>query len=96
MNHSQKSTPMIPERGRKQCPVCGKPSYSLGGVHPQCAMRQADAPRKARLQAEKKRLATLKSGLPPMSWMRACPNCSAQVHVRRKICECGYVLGVPS
>jgi hypothetical protein len=25
------------------CPVCGKPSYSRGGVHPQCSMRQADA-----------------------------------------------------
>jgi hypothetical protein len=25
------------------CPVCGKPSYSRAGTHPQCAIAQADA-----------------------------------------------------
>jgi hypothetical protein len=24
------------------CPVCGKVAYSLGGVHPQCAIKRAD------------------------------------------------------
>lgn len=36
------------------CPVCGKKSYSAGGIHPQCAMQQADAPRQAFLAAQKR------------------------------------------
>jgi hypothetical protein len=33
---------------RKCCPVCGKPSYSLSGEHPQCALTRFDAAFKAR------------------------------------------------
>ncbi len=36
------------------CPICGKKSYSVGGIHPQCAMQQADAPRQALLAALKR------------------------------------------
>ena len=50
----KKPTPIFVERNGKICPVCGKPSYSREGVHPQCAMTQADASRKMRLAAEKK------------------------------------------
>jgi hypothetical protein len=39
-----------------QCPVCGKITYSAGRIHPQCAMVQADRPRKLRLAAEKRAL----------------------------------------
>jgi len=28
---------------RKLCPVCGKASYSSGGVHPQCSQKKAAA-----------------------------------------------------
>lgn len=52
----KKPTPIVNEPSGKICPVCGKRSYSQGGVHPQCAMVQADAPRKMRLAAEKKAL----------------------------------------
>jgi hypothetical protein len=37
------------------CPVCGKKSYSAAGVHPQCSVQQADAPRQAALAAKKKK-----------------------------------------
>jgi hypothetical protein len=30
---------------RARCPVCHEPAYSRGGIHPQCAVRQADPPR---------------------------------------------------
>jgi hypothetical protein len=40
----------------KPCPVCGKRSYSLTGIHPQCAVQQADAPRQRRLAAAKRRV----------------------------------------
>jgi hypothetical protein len=36
------------------CPVCGKKSYSAAGIHPQCAMKQADAPREAALAVQRK------------------------------------------
>ena len=49
----KKPTPIVKRRG-KPCPFCGQQSYSSEGIHPQCAMNQADAPRKLRLAAEKK------------------------------------------
>jgi len=49
----KKPTPSAAEPG-KICAVCGKRSYSKGGMHPHCAMEQADAPRKTQLAAEKK------------------------------------------
>ena len=50
----KKPVPNIVDRNIKSCPVCGERSYSLEGIHPQCAAIQADAPRKKRLDAEKK------------------------------------------
>ncbi len=50
----KKPTPINLEPNTKICPVCGKRSYSRQGVHPQCAMVQADAPRQLRLTAAKK------------------------------------------
>ena len=49
-----KPNPNVVERGGKICPICGKQSYSREGVHPQCSVTQADAPRKTLLAAEKK------------------------------------------
>ena len=42
-------------RGERLCPVCGKVSYSKDGIHPQCAIVQADEPRQQQLAAERKR-----------------------------------------
>lgn len=50
----KKPTPIITEPQSKMCPVCGKRSYSQEGVHPQCAVSQADEPRRIRIVAEKK------------------------------------------
>jgi hypothetical protein len=35
-------------RIQKLCPVCGKPSYSLAGEHPQCAIARIDAATRAK------------------------------------------------
>jgi hypothetical protein len=32
----------VPIHARPVCPVCKKAVYSRGGIHPQCAMIQAD------------------------------------------------------
>ena len=45
-----------PIQGRvspKRCPVCHQSSYSLEGIHPQCARQQADLKRITRLKAER-------------------------------------------
>jgi hypothetical protein len=34
-----------PVSTRARCPVCNQAAYSLAGIHPQCAERQADPPR---------------------------------------------------
>jgi hypothetical protein len=53
MSH-KKPTPILGEHNRKICPVCGKRSYSAGGIHPQCAVQQAD-PREQQLKAKEKK-----------------------------------------
>ena len=49
-----KPIPLYFPPAKKLCPVCGSVSYSSTGVHPQCAMEQADAPRMKRLKALRK------------------------------------------
>ncbi|MCI0358317.1 MAG: hypothetical protein L0211_07535 [Planctomycetaceae bacterium] len=70
------------------CPVCGKPSYSLGGVHPQCAVSRADKVRKASQPPPKPKPAAA-SG----QWKKTCPRCHRQVAARRYTCECGHTFG---
>jgi hypothetical protein len=85
--NSQKPEPIFTVPAPRLCPICKKPSYSAEGIHPQCAVVQADAPRQARLAAEKKALPKVKK---KPRWEQTCPKCKTQVHVRRKVCECGY------
>jgi hypothetical protein len=44
-------TPPWPISTRVHCPVCHKPVYSRGDIHPQCAVRQADQLEKLTLKA---------------------------------------------
>ncbi len=37
--------PPNPVSTRIRCPICNQPVYSQAGIHPQCAVRQADPPR---------------------------------------------------
>jgi hypothetical protein len=86
---SEKSVVVIQSPPRQLCPICGKASYSLGGIHPQCSMLQADEPRLVRLRAL--RAAEQKTKKPArQSWQKRCPTCGAQSHVSRKSCECGH------
>jgi hypothetical protein len=76
----------------RRCSVCGQASYSVGGVHPQCAQEQADARRVARIKAENKVEEKNKATRPAVvkAWYKSCPKCQLQMHVRRRTCECGY------
>jgi hypothetical protein len=40
-----KPEPLFAVRPTKICPMCGRPSYSREGIHPQCAVAQADSTR---------------------------------------------------
>jgi hypothetical protein len=54
----KKPLPLVTMPKRDVCPVCGHASYSSTGIHPQCALSQADAKRRAKLIAAKKQLAS--------------------------------------
>ncbi len=84
---------ILPQPVANLCPICGKASYSRGGIHPQCAIQQADEPRMVRLRAEKKAVVAVPK-ITPRAYMKKCPECDAESHVRRAICECGFKFSV--
>jgi hypothetical protein len=56
MQNNRKPEPLLVQpKPAKTCPVCGQKSYSPTGIHPQCAMQQADAPRQRQLADAKRR-----------------------------------------
>jgi hypothetical protein len=55
MNSKKPEPLLVQELPGQPCPICGKRSYSLAGIHPQCAVQQADAPRQRRLSEAKRR-----------------------------------------
>jgi rRNA maturation endonuclease Nob1 len=89
---SEKSVIFIPQPPKNLCPICGKATYSLGGVHPQCAMQQADAPRIIQLRAAKVAEASVKKPV-RKTWKKRCPKCGTEVHARRGVCKCGHEFG---
>jgi RNA polymerase subunit RPABC4/transcription elongation factor Spt4 len=91
---SKKPPPLIPRRAHDRCPVCGEISYSVAGVHPQCAVRQADAKRLKRVKRNKQAGTTKKPASGAKPWQRICPKCKALQHVRKKVCGCGHTFAV--
>ena len=84
----KKPVPWISQPSGKLCPVCGKRTYSQGGIHPQCAVHQADSVRAEKIKAERKLEA---STVKPSTWTKKkCPKCGSESHVRRKVCDCGF------
>lgn len=97
---SKKPEPLVSGRKHDRCPVCGEVSYSRAGVHPQCAVRQADEKRITQLKRERIELAEAvaensmqKPASSPKPWQRLCPNCKTVGHVRQKSCTCGFTFG---
>jgi hypothetical protein len=93
--HHKKPVPLllVDAPPRRLCPVCGVVSYSREGIHPQCAERRADAPRMERVMADKK--VDEWKGKSAISlcasyWHKRCPQCQAQLHIRKMTCTCGY------
>ena len=64
-----------------------KVSYSRDGIHPQCAMIQADEPRKQQLKAKEKieLEKTPVAKKPSPAWnQKKCPKCGVEASVRKK------------
>ena len=94
--NTKKPTPVLVSAASKACPVCGQRSYSRGGIHPQCAVVQADAPRRICLAAAKKAAAQEKDkAIPAKSgeWGKSCPQCGIELPARRNVCACGHIFG---
>jgi hypothetical protein len=49
----KKPTPVFRVLAPSLCPVCGKPSYSRSGEHPQCSVNRADL--RLKLKSKRKR-----------------------------------------
>src|SRR5215213_2818251 len=92
---SEKSAIILPPPPKHLCPVCGKPAYSLGGVHPQCAIQQADEPRLVRLRTARAAEPKVKKPV-RQSWQKKCPACGTQSHGSLKGCKCGHTFGKES
>ncbi len=83
----KKPTPLLAQPRGAICPVCGSRTYSQGGIHPQCAVRQADAARAEGIKASRK-LDAAKT----KPWRsKACPKCRKELQARRRVCDCGYI-----
>lgn len=90
---NKKPEPLCPPSSRQRCPVCGEASYSASGIHPQCAVKQADAVRLDRIKTSKsKHPVAPRQDVRP--WERICPKCRIVVHVRKKTCDCGHVFAM--
>lgn len=66
----KKPLSLFPQRVITKCPVCREPTYSASGIHPQCAVKRADEPRRLALVADKKMKKADKQAEP-------CPKSSA-------------------
>ncbi|MCA9074506.1 MAG: hypothetical protein KDA93_05700 [Planctomycetaceae bacterium] len=87
---TSKPQPLHPGPKRKVCPVCGEYSYSRGGVHPQCSVRQADEKRMQRLKREQASKAPAKPAVDVKPWQKICPKCKNLIHIRKQVCVCGH------
>ena len=89
----KKPLPLFTAGAPKICPICGKGSYSAAGIHPQCAIVQADRASREKLASKtEKQPSQVKSNSKDLSsrWSKACPRCNLKQHVRKKVCSCGY------
>ena len=89
-DHAVMSKPLYSPPNRKLCPICGEVSYSAAGIHPQCSMRDADAKRMQDVKPPSTPAKKMTKDGDVKPWQKGCPKCQALVHVRKKLCECGY------
>src|SRR6478752_2405084 len=84
---------VIPGPEKILCPICSKPTYSRGGIHPQCAMEQADEPRVTLLRNARR--ADVKRVRPiPQVHKKRCPECDSYSDAQREVCWCGFRFSV--
>ncbi|HEV3025525.1 MAG TPA: hypothetical protein VGX76_23800 [Pirellulales bacterium] len=86
--------PLRHNKPRHVCSFCGMVSYSPGGIHPQCAQKQLDAPRVEGLKSAKKAENLIEKvadhGTANPWRQKLCPKCRTQLHVRKLTCDCGH------
>jgi len=83
----KKPMPIVPQKVRAVCPVCGLPAYSRAGLHPQCAATRVSR----ELHAAARASAAVNVNVnDKKSWTKACPKCGIQLPARRSSCDCGF------
>jgi hypothetical protein len=94
MASTSRPLPLYLAAPRAVCPVCGHTSYSAGGMHPQCAVRQADLKRMQKVRGRPKSRNDSPKAADLSPWQRMCPRCREVAHVRKKLCTCGHKFSV--
>jgi tRNA(Ile2) C34 agmatinyltransferase TiaS len=70
----ENSVTIEPQKAKPVCPVCGTTTYSAGGIHPQCAVEQADQPRLEKLRRTKAAAALKKPVRAKSNWTKQPPK----------------------
>lgn len=87
---NRKPQPLYSPQQRRYCPVCSKATYSVSGIHPQCAVNQADAKRMKSVKPRSKMTKKATRDAEAKPWQKTCPKCGSPMHVRKKTCDCGH------
>lgn len=94
MHHKKPLPPLTPaSKARRLCPVCHTVSYSIGGIHPQCAEKQAGVLQSERLKASREAEGPREPVVSPVvlgPWQKLCPKCRTPLHTRKPTCDCGH------
>ena len=79
---------------RRLCPVCRAATYSIGGIHPQCAKARAERLKAVKTTEESRDKVVNPKALSP--WHKLCPKCHTQLHARKPTCRCGHRFSIPN
>lgn len=83
----KKPMPLLEPVTRPKCPICGTSVYSAHGIHPQCALLQADRKRLA-ANAVPKTKAVPKAAA--ANQQKKCPACYQITSAKTVKCQCGF------
>lgn len=96
MTHTKPDPLLRQSAPRKRCPVCGEPSYSQAGQHPQCSMQRSEKARLARVERQEFATESPSPDHKLRRWDKQCPRCGMHVHVRKRACACGHDFARPN
>lgn len=80
----------LPDDRRRRCPVCRQSVYSKAGIHPQCAIKQADPLQpaddpEATVDGVESAAAPIVAKVPPKPKFKTAPKIKAKAKVQAEV-----------